>query len=190
MNTKAVIGLIIVIGIIVVIAVWLHKAPPSPAEPVTPAPTSTSTVSTTPVAPSAAPAAAPASSANPSSPAATNGQRIISTKTINGMKIEVTKEGTGPAITNGQTAQMLYTGKLADGSVFDSTASHGGQPFSFSLGAGQVIKGWDEGVLGMKVGEQRTLIIPAALAYGAAGYPPVIPANATLTFDVTLVGIK
>ncbi|MDB5188973.1 MAG: Peptidylprolyl isomerase [Candidatus Nomurabacteria bacterium] len=106
------------------------------------------------------------------------------------MNIEVTKEGTGAPIINGQTAEMLYTGKLADGSVFDSTASHGGQPFSFSLGAGQVIKGWDEGVLGMKVGEQRTLIIPAALAYGAAGYPPVIPANATLTFDVTLVGIK
>jgi peptidylprolyl isomerase len=106
------------------------------------------------------------------------------------MKIEVTKEGTGPEITNGQTAEMLYTGTLADGSIFDSTASRGNQPFSFTLGVGQVIKGWDEGVLGMKVGEERTLVIPPELAYGANGYPPVIPANATLTFQVTLVGIQ
>jgi FKBP-type peptidyl-prolyl cis-trans isomerase len=120
----------------------------------------------------------------------TTSKGIISTSTIDGMKIEVIKEGTGPAITNGQTAVMLYTGKLADGTVFDSTANHGNQPFTFALGAGQVIKGWDEGIVGMKVGEERTLIIPAALGYGAAGYPPVIPANATLTFDVTLVGIQ
>ncbi len=106
------------------------------------------------------------------------------------MKIDVIKEGTGPAITNGQTAVMLYTGKLTDGSIFDSTDKHGGQPFSFALGAGQVIKGWDQGILGMKVGEERTLTIPPELGYGAAGYPPVIPQNATLVFDVTLVGIK
>jgi FKBP-type peptidyl-prolyl cis-trans isomerase len=106
------------------------------------------------------------------------------------MKIDVTKEGTGAAITNGQTASMLYTGKLTDGTVFDSTASRNNQPFTFTLGAGQVIKGWDEGVLGMKVGEERTLTIPASLAYGANGISGVIPPNATLVFDVTLVGIK
>jgi peptidylprolyl isomerase len=178
MNTKAVIGIIIVLGIIGV-AVWLHKAPASPAQPTTPVSTITGndTMTETPVVPNT-----PAPSTVKSS--------IISTKTVNGMKIETTKEGTGVAIKNGQTAEMLYTGKLDNGSVFDSTASRGNQPFSFTLGVGQVIKGWDEGVLGMKVGEERTLIIPADLAYGAHGFPPVIPANATLTFDVTLVGIK
>jgi peptidylprolyl isomerase len=191
MNTKAVIGIIIVLGIIGV-AVWLHKAPASPAQPTTPVSTITGndTMTETPVVPNTP---AP-STASPSSQA-TAGEAgvkssIISTKTVNGMKIETTKEGTGVAIKNGQTAEMLYTGKLDNGSVFDSTASRGNQPFSFTLGVGQVIKGWDEGVLGMKVGEERTLIIPADLAYGAHGFPPVIPANATLTFDVTLVGIK
>lgn len=188
MNTKIIIGLIVVIGIIVLIAVWLQKTPTSPVEPVVSPVTTTTqtppanTASTTP-AQSTAPA-------TPSSSTAKLGQKIISTKTINGMKIEVTKEGTGLPITNGQTAEMLYTGTLADGTVFDSTANRGNQTFSFSLGSGQVIKGWDQGIVGMKVGEQRTLTIPPELAYGAAGHPPVIPQNATLIFEVTLVGIK
>ncbi len=189
MNTKSIIGIIVVIIIIVLIAVWLHKAPASPAQPATPAVTQTDGQAT-PIN-QAAPASAPAP-ANGSASAQGSGEtrKIISTKTVNNMKIEVTKEGSGPAITNGQTAVMLYTGKLTDGSVFDSTDKHGGQPFSFTLGAGQVIKGWDEGILGMKVGEERTLTIPPELGYGANGFPPVIPQNATLVFDVTLVGIK
>jgi FKBP-type peptidyl-prolyl cis-trans isomerase len=184
MNTKSILGIIIVAIIIILIVVWLRKTPESTVvapvtetAPAVPTPTATSTT---------APTSAPA----PVSTATTTQSKIISTTMKDNMKIEVTKEGTGPAITNGQTAVMLYTGKLDNGTVFDSTANHGNQPFSFTLGAGQVIKGWDEGIVGMKVGEARTLIIPAALAYGAAGYPPVIPANATLTFDVTLVGIK
>jgi peptidylprolyl isomerase len=187
MNTKAIIGLIIVIGIIVLIVVWLRKTPPSPDQPVAPAVTQTTDANTTAAAtPTTAPVASTTAAASTTAPQA----KIISTKTVGDMKIEITKEGTGPAITNGQTASMLYTGKLADGTVFDSTASRGNQPFSFTLGAGQVISGWDQGIVGMKVGEERTLIIPADMAYGANGYPPVIPANATLTFDVTLVGIK
>lgn len=190
MNTKIIIGLLIVIGIVVLIAVWLSKNPATPAEPaIAPVTTTSQAVPATTAAPTT-PAQATVPAATPSSPKAMTGQKIISTKTINGMKIEVTKEGTGPAITNGQTAEMLYTGTLADGKVFDSTASRDNQPFLFTLGIGQVIKGWDEGVLGMKVGEERTLTIPPELAYGANGYPPVIPQNATLTFAVTLVGIK
>jgi peptidylprolyl isomerase len=78
---------------------------------------------------------------------------------------------------------------LADGTKFDSSLD-AGQPFEFTLGAGQVIPGWDEGVTGMNVNGTRLLVIPPELAYGASGYPPTIPANATLTFEVQLVAIK
>ncbi len=179
MNTKAIIGLILVVIIIALVVIWLRKTPPSPAQPIAPVvPAETQT--------SAAVTPAPAATA----PAQPSKSGIISTSMVGDMKIEITKEGAGPTIANGQTAEMLYTGTLADGTVFDSTASRGNTPFSFTLGAGQVIKGWDQGIVGMKVGEERTLIIPADMAYGAAGYPPVIPQNATLTFQVTLVGIK
>lgn len=103
--------------------------------------------------------------------------------------IQTTTEGSGAAITNGQTAIVHYTGKLTDGTVFDSSIPRG-EPFPFLLGAGQVIKGWDVGVLGMKVGEKRTLTIPSGMGYGASGFPGVIPPNATLIFDVELIGIK
>jgi FKBP-type peptidyl-prolyl cis-trans isomerase len=111
----------------------------------------------------------------------------------NGMKIETTTAGNGAEIQSGQIAVVNYTGTLSDGTAFDSNIDpkfgHV-QPFSFTLGAGQVIKGWDEGVAGMKVGETRTLTIPPELAYGAAGIPGAIPGNATLTFVVTLTAIK
>ena len=83
---------------------------------------------------------------------------------------------------------MHYTGWLTDGKKFDSSV--GGAPFTFTLGAGQVIKGWDEGVAGMKVGGKRQLRIPPDLAYGKGGYSTVIPPNATLIFDVRLVDVK
>ena len=100
------------------------------------------------------------------------------------------KVGTGPAATDYDILTMDYTGTLADGKVFDSSKGPGKKPFVFVLGAGQVIKGWDEGIKGMKVGGKRTLVIPPDLAYGAAGTPGgPIPANATLKFEVELKGV-
>jgi hypothetical protein len=90
---------------------------------------------------------------------------------------------------NGSVVSVHYTGKLQDGTVFDSSLTRG-QPISFVLGSGQVIKGWDEGILGMRVGEKKTLTVPPEKAYGAEGYPPVIPPNATLIFDVELVDVQ
>jgi FKBP-type peptidyl-prolyl cis-trans isomerase len=89
----------------------------------------------------------------------------------------------------GQTAVVHYTGWLTDGTKFDSSRDRG-QPFSFPLGGGQVIAGWDEGVAGMKVGGRRKLVIPSELGYGPMGSPPVIPASATLVFDVELLDVK
>ncbi len=95
--------------------------------------------------------------------------------------------GSGAQPQTGQLLTVQYTGWLADGTQFDSSRKVGSQPFQFTLGQGQVIKGWDEGLSTMKVGGVRRLVIPAALGYGAAGSPPVIPANATLTFDIELL---
>lgn len=98
--------------------------------------------------------------------------------------------GTGATATTGKTVTVHYTGWLAkDGKKFDSSVDRG-TPFMFQIGAGRVIKGWEEGVAGMKVGGKRQLRIPPNLGYGAQGFAPVIPANATLIFDVELLGIK
>lgn len=106
-----------------------------------------------------------------------------------GVKVEIVKEGTGRFPANGQTVVVHYTGKLPDGRVFDSSRNSG-QPFSFRLGAGQVIRGWDEGLAMMKVGTRAVLTIPPQLGYGAAGAGGVIPPNATLIFDVELLDAK
>lgn len=98
-------------------------------------------------------------------------------------------EGTGVEATPGSQVTLNYVGMLPDGTVFDASAAHG-QPFTFTLGAGQVIQGWDQGIAGMKVGGQRRLIIPADLAYGNQAVGGVIPANATLIFDVELVNVQ
>ncbi len=108
---------------------------------------------------------------------------------IQGMKVEILKEGTGEEAKNGDTVSVHYTGTLEDGTKFDSSQDRG-TPFSFILGAGRVIKGWDLGVAGMKVGEQRKLTIPSNLGYGAQGAGEVIPPNATLIFEVELLGIN
>jgi FKBP-type peptidyl-prolyl cis-trans isomerase FkpA len=96
--------------------------------------------------------------------------------------------GTGEVAVAGKTAIVHYTGWLENGTKFDSSVDRG-QPFSFHLGVGQVIKGWDEGVQGMKVGGKRKLTIPANLGYGARGAGGVIPPYATLLFDVELLGV-
>jgi FKBP-type peptidyl-prolyl cis-trans isomerase len=109
--------------------------------------------------------------------------------TASGLKYEVLKEGTGDVAKAGQHVTVHYTGWLTDGKKFDSSVDRG-QPFDFTLGAGQVIKGWDEGVAGMKVGEKRKLTIPSDLGYGERGAGGVIPPNATLIFDVELLGVQ
>jgi len=109
--------------------------------------------------------------------------------TESGLKYETIKEGKGAAAKAGNTVKVHYTGTLTNGKKFDSSRDRN-KPFSFSLGAGQVIKGWDEGVAGMQVGEVRKLTIPSDLAYGPEGRPGAIPPNATLLFDVELIGIE
>jgi len=111
------------------------------------------------------------------------------TKTPSGLEYWDIKIGTGPTAQTGQQVKVDYTGWLTDGKKFDSSVGTG-KPFDFMLGASQVIKGWDEGVVGMKVGGKRQLRIPPNLAYGAAGYPGAIPPNATLIFDIRLVEVK
>jgi len=108
---------------------------------------------------------------------------------IQGMKIETLKEGTGEIAKNGDTVSVHYTGTLENATKFDSSVDRG-TPFSFILGAGRVIQGWDLGVAGMKVGEKRKLTIPPELGYGASGAGDVIPPNATLIFEVELLGIN
>jgi len=108
--------------------------------------------------------------------------------TDSGLKIEDLKVGDGQEAKKGDTVEVHYTGWLTDGTKFDSSVDRG-QPFDFRLGAGQVIRGWDEGVEGMKVGGKRKLTIPPELGYGARGIGP-IPPNSTLVFDVELLGIK
>ena len=107
------------------------------------------------------------------------------------LKIETIEAGAGEQVVKeGDTVSVQYTGKLTDGTKFDSTADHGGQPFSFKVGAGQVIQGWDQGLLGAKAGEKRTLTIPPELGYGENGAAGVIPPNATLIFDIEVVSIQ
>lgn len=108
--------------------------------------------------------------------------------TDSGLKYDDLKIGEGATAQAGQTVSVHYTGWLTDGRKFDSSKDRN-QPFRFKLGAGQVIRGWDEGVQGMKVGGTRKLTIPPQLGYGARGAGGVIPPNATLVFDVELLEI-
>jgi len=111
---------------------------------------------------------------------------------VKGVKVAILKEGTGAVAKTGDTVNMNYTGMLVDGTVFDSNIDpkfNHVESFTFTIGAGQVIKGWDIGIAGMKVGEQRKLELAPDFAYGANGVGP-IPPNATLIFTVELLGIK
>ena len=107
----------------------------------------------------------------------------------NGLQIEDTQVGTGQEIKPGDFVTMHYTGRLEDGTVFDSSVERN-QPFEFQVGVGQVIQGWDQGVPGIKVGGKRTLTIPSDLAYGQQGVPGTIPGGATLIFDVEALGVQ
>ena len=127
------------------------------------------------------------------SPTTANAQGTKMTTTASGLQFTDTVAGNGETPKTGQTCVMHYTGWLYENGVkgkkFDSSVDRG-QPFPFKIGVGQVIKGWDEGVSTMKVGGKRTLIIPPQLGYGARGAGGAIPPNATLMFDVELIGLK
>jgi len=120
----------------------------------------------------------------PAAPAMAVGKE---TKTASGLAITIVEEAKNPGAQTGDIVWVHYTGKLQSGEQFDSSV--GRSPFKFTLGQGQVIKGWDEGVVGMKIGEKRKLVIPSELGYGAQGSPPKIPGGATLVFDVEVIGI-
>jgi FKBP-type peptidyl-prolyl cis-trans isomerase FkpA len=106
-----------------------------------------------------------------------------------GLVVKEVKLGEGELAVTGKVVSVSYVGTLTDGTKFDSTADHGGQPIEFPLGTGKVIKGWDQGIDGMKVGGRRRLTIPPQLAYGERGMGP-IPPHATLVFDVELMGVR
>jgi FKBP-type peptidyl-prolyl cis-trans isomerase len=130
----------------------------------------------------------PANSNN--APAENNQSQIPKTYDIQGMKVEILKEGSGEPIKSGQIASVHYTGTLQNGTKFDSSLDRG-EPFSFQIDGNQVIKGWDLGVVGMKVGEKRKLTIPPELAYGSREIGNgLIPANSTLIFEVELLKIN
>ncbi len=123
---------------------------------------------------------------NTSAPTKVTGDGV---KTASGLIYWDIRVGNGEVAKEGSRVRVHYTGWLTSGKKFDSSVD-AGTPFDFRIGNGEVIKGWEEGVAGMKVGGKRQLRIPAELGYGAAGYPGVIPANATLIFDVQLLAVQ
>jgi peptidylprolyl isomerase len=146
---------------------------------------------TTPVAQAPAPTTPPADIKDTTNTNNTKKPMDDTTKTItkaDGLKVTIVQAGSGEEAKNGKTVSVHYTGSFADGKKFDSSLDRGA-PFSFTLGQGSVIKGWDEGVLGMKVGEKIKIVVPPALGYGPNDYGP-IPGNSTLYFDIELLGVK
>jgi FKBP-type peptidyl-prolyl cis-trans isomerase FkpA len=110
-------------------------------------------------------------------------------ESITSLGVDDTTVGTGPEATPGRRVSVHYTGTLLDGTTFDSSRDRG-EPFTFRLGSGEVIPGWDEGVKGMRVGGLRQLTIPSSMAYGRRGSPPTIPPNAALQFDIELLKVE
>ena len=168
MKTKSI---LIIIIIIIILAIGYVVLKPAPAAQNNPSPTPTARASSTPI---------PSASSSPNT----------NSYDIQGMKVEILRKGTGPAAKNGDHVTVNYVGTLLDGRKFDSSIDRG-TPFPFTLGAGQVIKGWDLGVVGMKAGEKRKLTIPPELGYGSNAVPgSIIGANATLVFEVDLLTIN
>jgi peptidylprolyl isomerase len=175
-------GVMLVCVVVLVVAQFTGRGPEAVAAPQSTQPSATDvTLSQT-----------LAQASNPSSTNAADlmteaNQDVVTTPS--GLQYIDLVEGTGATPQKGQTVSVHYTGTLENGRKFDSSRDRG-QPFEFPIGAGRVIKGWDEGLSTMKVGGQRRLIIPPELGYGARGAGGVIPPNATLIFDVELLGIK
>jgi FKBP-type peptidyl-prolyl cis-trans isomerase FkpA len=176
----------IAIALAVVVALGLLFFGPrffSPFNPTATSPVATSTLDTT----NASTTMNENQTAQPAAPA---GKMNPVAVRADGLEITDITVGTGAEAVAGKTVSVLYTGTLTDGTLFDSTSKRNNAPFEFPLGQGMVIKGWDEGVQGMKVGGKRHLVIPAALGYGNQAVGGVIPANATLVFDVELLRVQ
>ena len=170
MSKDSLVTLAVVIIIVIGIVALLSKKPA--ATPSFPSDSSSAT-------------AQPSAALGPSSSPITNS----TSPAMSQLKIEDLKVGTGSAVKSGDTIEINYLGTLENGQKFDSSYDRG-QAFETQIGVGRVIKGWDEGVLGMKVGGKRRLTIPSELGYGSQGAGGVIPPNATLIFEVELVAIK
>jgi peptidylprolyl isomerase len=162
------------------------SAPPAATSTTTTSSTTTTTAGPATAAPAAA---APAATTTTTTTTTTAAPDLKTVTAASGLKYQDVAVGTGPSPQAGDTVTVNYTGTLDDGTKFDSSIDRG-TPFDFTIGVGQVIKGWDEGVMSMKVGGKRNLIIPSDLGYGATGAGGVIPPNATLHFYVELLGIK
>jgi|EP00933_Yihiella_yeosuensis_P068304 FKBP-type peptidyl-prolyl cis-trans isomerase len=108
---------------------------------------------------------------------------------MSSFNVEIVQNGSGPKPTRGSTVTVHYTGKLTNGKVFDSSVTRG-TPFKFTLGVGQVIKGWDEGFAQLNAGAKAVITCPPDYAYGARGFPPVIPPNSTLIFEIELISFQ
>lgn len=172
--TRSFIALLTVATLSLGVSACTKKEESKPAEAAPAAPSAATSLQAT---------AAPQSAASPTA------ANTAGSLNVTELKIEELKAGTGAEAVAGKTVSVHYTGTLTNGTKFDSSLDRG-EPFKFPLGAGRVIQGWDKGVAGMKIGGKRRLTIPPQMAYGERGAGGVIPPNATLIFEVELLGVE